>query len=62
MTMTSGEVISPCIAQCELDDEAICKGCYRTVDDIVAWRKMSDDERLAAMELAKHRQSMTQSR
>ncbi|BAJ03019.1 DUF1289 domain-containing protein [Shewanella violacea] len=28
---------SPCVAKCGLNDEDICMGCYRTIDEIVAW-------------------------
>lgn len=62
MTIVSDEVSSPCISECELDDEGICKGCYRSVDDIVSWRTMGNDERLAANERAKRRQSLIQFR
>lgn len=62
MAEVSDQVVSPCISECELDDEAICKGCYRTIDDIAAWRTMSKEQRLAVIEAASQRQLILQSR
>ena len=39
-------VASPCTGECELDAQArACAGCRRTLDEIVRWPTMSDDER-----------------
>ncbi|HBR99216.1 MAG TPA: DUF1289 domain-containing protein [Gammaproteobacteria bacterium] len=35
-------VNSPCIGQCQLDPtDKICLGCYRTIDEIVQWTRLS---------------------
>ena len=34
---------SPCVAKCGLNEEDICMGCYRHIDEIVAWGKADDD-------------------
>lgn len=39
------DVESPCIRNCCLDDKDICLGCYRTLDDILAWSAGNDDDR-----------------
>ena len=36
---------SPCISICTLDDDDVCMGCYRSLDEIVDWTMMSDDEK-----------------
>lgn len=37
---------SPCIAVCTLDPETeLCRGCYRTIEEIGGWMLMSPDER-----------------
>jgi len=36
---------SPCIRNCCLDECDICLGCFRHIDEIVAWRSYSDKER-----------------
>lgn len=38
---------SPCIKVCLLDLESRCRGCGRTIDEIVRWRSMSAEERIA---------------
>ncbi|MFM2588063.1 cysteine-rich CWC family protein [Vibrio sp. TBV020] len=35
---------TPCIAACKNND-GICSGCHRTMDEIVNWRHLTDDER-----------------
>ncbi|MER2496929.1 cysteine-rich CWC family protein [Vibrio neptunius] len=40
---------TPCIAACK-NNGGICSGCHRTMDEIVNWRHLSDDERDTIME------------
>lgn len=28
---------SPCVGQCSLNDDKICEGCYRSLDEIGQW-------------------------
>lgn len=35
---------SPCIASCKLNQDKICIGCYRHIDEIVDWNKRSEAE------------------
>lgn len=39
------EVHSPCIGVCTVDDDGICMGCERTLDEIARWSTMSDSEK-----------------
>ena len=45
---------TPCVKVCVMDlDRGHCKGCYRTLDEIGRWSRMSDAERdqvMAALE------------
>jgi predicted Fe-S protein YdhL (DUF1289 family) len=37
-------VPSPCISLCEMNKQTgLCRGCLRTIDEIVAWGSASDD-------------------
>lgn len=37
---------SPCAKVCVMDPESdLCRGCYRTLDEIARWGSMSDEER-----------------
>ncbi|WP_337840443.1 DUF1289 domain-containing protein [Rheinheimera sp.] len=35
---------SPCVACCRLNEENVCIGCYRHMDEIVDWRKKTPDQ------------------
>ncbi|MEL6870125.1 MAG: DUF1289 domain-containing protein [Pseudomonadota bacterium] len=34
---------SPCISICTLDEQDICMGCHRTLDEIIDWSMLDDD-------------------
>jgi len=36
---------SPCVRLCTLNEQDICVGCGRTLDDIKAWSAMSEPEK-----------------
>ncbi len=41
---------TPCIKVCVMDlDTHLCKGCYRTLEEIGRWASMSEAERDAIM-------------
>jgi predicted Fe-S protein YdhL (DUF1289 family) len=43
-TMTS--VPSPCNSICTIDAKlGVCIGCYRTLDEIASWMRLSDDRK-----------------
>lgn len=45
------EVESPCQKICVVHPEArICVGCYRSLDEIRTWSRMTPDERRAVMD------------
>ncbi|OOF11798.1 hypothetical protein BZJ19_11305 [Salinivibrio proteolyticus] len=41
-------VLTPCIGLCRREED-VCVGCKRTLDEIIAWGKMTDDQRAAIM-------------
>lgn len=41
----SPAVPSPCTNVCRLDEEKVCKGCFRHVEDIREWRSADDERR-----------------
>ncbi|QNE33409.1 DUF1289 domain-containing protein [Sphingomonas sp. NBWT7] len=46
-------VETPCIGICRLDDEGeMCLGCYRTLDEIGAWRDADEARRRLIIERA----------
>jgi len=41
-------VPSPCSSVCRIDPASgFCEGCWRTLDEIVAWSTLSDQEKRA---------------
>lgn len=45
------EIASPCIRVCVVHPaERICTGCLRSIDEIAAWSRMSEEERAAILE------------
>ncbi len=44
------EIASPCVKLCVVHPEArICVGCYRTIDEISQWSRMTHEDRAAVM-------------
>lgn len=53
---TQIEIESPCNDHCDLDTETcLCKGCLRTMKEILTWKYMIDDERKEVMDLIAER-------
>jgi predicted Fe-S protein YdhL (DUF1289 family) len=46
--MKKSPIESPCVSICRYEDE-VCVGCGRTVDEVVGWYDMNDDEKLAVL-------------
>jgi len=42
--------LSPCILICTLDEDKICLGCGRSLEQISAWALMSKDEQWAIVD------------
>tara|TARA_B100001750_G_scaffold213941_1_gene196774 strand:+ start:562 stop:753 length:192 start_codon:yes stop_codon:yes gene_type:complete len=38
-------VASPCVSVCALDEDDICTGCQRSIDEISRWGRMGNPER-----------------
>jgi len=44
------EIQSPCINICVIHpQERLCTGCLRTIDEITAWSKMTNEDRATLM-------------
>ncbi|MBV7563698.1 DUF1289 domain-containing protein [Pseudomonas sp. sia0905] len=48
-------VASPCVHVCALDEQDICIGCQRNVDEITRWSRMENDERRQVLQLCHER-------
>ncbi|MET1256444.1 DUF1289 domain-containing protein [Aliikangiella maris] len=46
MTEPSANTIpSPCISQCCLDEQDVCVGCHRHIDEITGWHGADNQKR-----------------
>lgn len=55
-------VASPCVRRCTLDQDDVCIGCGRTLDDIRQWGTMSNDQRgecVARAALRRHERELS---
>jgi len=52
---------NPCVRCCCLDDEDVCQGCFRTLDEILAWRSYSEQQRLEALARCSEREAIWRS-
>ena len=44
------EVDSPCVKLCVIHpEERLCVGCYRSIEEIATWSRLSPDERSAVL-------------
>lgn len=50
---------TPCIRQCTLDGDNVCRGCYRTLDEIVAWHDADAKRRRQILTEAARRRTDT---
>ena len=47
---------SPCNGFCEIDKKTnLCKGCFRTISEIVSWQNYSDKQKLEVLQRVKER-------
>ncbi|MBF8779857.1 DUF1289 domain-containing protein [Pseudomonas fulva] len=55
MEATETPVRSPCVNICALDEQDICVGCQRSVEEITRWARMDNQERRAVLGLCHER-------
>jgi len=50
-------ILSPCVRNCCLDEQEVCIGCGRTVQEIIRWGDVEDKEKLEILHAAKTRRA-----
>ncbi len=56
MSLPPDHVPSPCVKVCALDpDSGLCRGCFRTLQEIADWLEMTAEEKRATLERAADR-------
>lgn len=46
---------SPCINVCVLDEADVCRGCFRSREEIAAWTSLSPTDQWRVVEAARRR-------
>jgi len=46
---------SPCIRNCCLDDQDICLGCFRSLDNIIQWRGATEAQKREILRMSEIR-------
>ncbi|MBN4080313.1 DUF1289 domain-containing protein [Beggiatoa alba] len=49
------QIASPCVRNCCLNEDDVCLGCFRHVDEIMEWSMVEDARRECILENAKKR-------
>jgi predicted Fe-S protein YdhL (DUF1289 family) len=49
---------SPCINICSLNQQNICVGCYRSIEEITCWSRVNDVNKRKILENAEKRKSI----
>lgn len=57
MAANDPPVPSPCVRLCTLDDDDLCVGCYRSLDEIKRWGALDGAARRAVLAEAERRRS-----
>lgn len=53
-------VRTPCVARCDLNENNICIGCGRTIEEIVRWNDQDRESQLQIVSDAKERKASLQ--
>jgi len=61
MTQPSS-VASPCVRNCCLDEQDVCMGCGRSLDEIRVWSESGDAERVKILERSTQRRAEREAR
>ncbi|MDO9270007.1 MAG: DUF1289 domain-containing protein [Methylobacter sp.] len=48
-------IISPCVRNCCLNDENVCLGCFRSIDEIIQWSDATEQQKQKIINLANAR-------
>jgi len=55
ITIESALPASPCVRNCCLDEQDVCMGCGRHINEILAWHQASAEEREVIIAVAEQR-------
>jgi hypothetical protein len=56
MNSTQTSIPSPCIRKCCLNDDDICMGCFRSINEITLWTQVDEKTRRHFLDNVESRQ------
>jgi predicted Fe-S protein YdhL (DUF1289 family) len=59
MPDTDGSPQSPCVRNCCLDDDLVCLGCFRSLEEIKEWGLVDAHRRAIILQNAKRRRAVS---
>ena len=60
MSDTAAAAPSPCVRSCCLDDDDMCLGCFRSLEEIKEWGTANNHRRLVILQIADRRREAYQ--
>lgn len=61
-TLPTDPLASPCVRNCCLDDDNVCMGCGRSLQEIVAWSNAGAAEKAAILARSRERTAARRAR
>ncbi|MEP2652983.1 MAG: DUF1289 domain-containing protein [Paraglaciecola sp.] len=55
---TELSIASPCIGNCCLDEQDMCVGCFRLIDEILIWGQADDHRKKQILQLCEQRKTL----
>jgi predicted Fe-S protein YdhL (DUF1289 family) len=55
LAQSDDPLASPCIRRCCLDDDDVCMGCGRSLEEIMVWSHSSDEDKAAILARSRQR-------
>lgn len=56
------DVASPCMRNCCLNNDDICLGCFRHIDEILAWKSYVNKEKQSVISTCQQRRVLAESK
>ncbi len=53
--MLEPPIISPCVSICALNDDDVCTGCFRTIEEIRGWSYLGAEQKRYVLLLCNER-------
>ena len=58
MPDANSKIASPCVSQCCLDEDNVCMGCFRHINEITGWRSMAEQEKRQLLDVLVQRREL----